>query len=574
MQFRVSQNMAIRVIIFIMGIALYLVQTDTPAPAGQPDIVHPVPMFDNLGRLHHPITTKDAGAQAYFDQGLRLIYAFNHEEAIRSFAEAIRHDPDAAMAYWGIAYALGPNINAPMDHEQERRAYEAVQTARAKAAHVTPRERAYIEALAVRYSIAPDADRPTLDRAYAENMGGLYREDPTDADAATMFAEALMNVRPWDYWTHDGHPQPGAMEIVRVLEETIQRHPDHIGACHYYIHAVEAWQPERALPCAERLPSLAPGAGHLVHMPSHIYIRVGRYEKAVERNVHAVSADQHYLEERHLSGIYPIAYYPHNIHFLWTALIMQGRSADALKSAHDLIHTVSIDTIRQAPELEFLLTTPLFTMVRFGQWDEVLRQAEPPADLAYTLAIWHYARGLALTTKGQMNEAQKARRKVIEISDAMSAGRMVGLNSAQVLLGIASHVLSGQITVKSGQIENAMNDFEEAVRLQDGLRYNEPPDWYYPVRESLGRLLLTAGRAGEAERVFQEDLRRTPENPWSLYGLAESLRVQKKERDAATVEERFRKAWSVADVDFQPARFEAFLIADRGPAESKKIHDR
>ena len=538
------------------------------------DLNENVPLFKNLGTLHHSITTAHPRAQQYFNQGLRLIYAFNHEEAIRSFEEAVRFDPDAAMVYWGIAYALGPNINAPMDREQERRAYEAVQKAKANAAHVTPRERAYIEALAARYSLAPDADRQALNRAYADRMRQLYRDDPADADAATMFAEALMNVRPWDYWTAEGQPKPGTMELVRVLEETLQRNPDHMGACHYYIHAVEAWQPERALPCAERLPSLAPGAGHLVHMPSHIYIRVGRYEKAAERNRHAVSADRHYLEGRHLSGIYPIGYYPHNIHFLWSALVMQGRSEEALKAGHELIPTVSVDTIRQVPELEFLLSTPLLTMVRFGQWDDVLRQSVPPADLAYSLALWHYARGLALTAKGQLSEAGEARQKVQEISDAMPAERIVGLNSAKVLLGIASKVLTGQIAAKRGQLETAINDVEDAVRLQDGLRYYEPPDWYYPVRESLGRLLLAIGRADEAERVFREDLRRTPENPWSLHGLAESLRMQKKERDAAPIGERFQKAWSAADVGFQPARFEAFLTADGTPTDTKKERDR
>jgi tetratricopeptide (TPR) repeat protein len=532
-----------------------------------------VPLFGNLGTLHHKITTAHPVAQEYFNQGLRFIYAFNHEEAIRSFEQAVTLDPDAAMAYWGIAYALGPNINAPMDREQERQAYEAVQKAKAKAAQVTPRERAYIETLSIRYSIAPDADRQALDRAYADRMRHLYRDDPRDADAATMFAEALMNLRPWDYWTHDGQPQPDTMEIVGTLEETLERKPDHIGACHYYIHAVEAWQPERAVPCAERLPSLAPGAGHLVHMPSHIYIRLGRYEEAAERNRHAISADRHYLEGRHVSGIYPIGYYPHNIHFLWSALIMQGRSQEALKVSHELIPAVSLDTIRQVPELEFLLSPSLLTMVRFGHWDNVLRQTAPPADLAYSLALWHYARGLALTAKGQLAAAEEARQKLQEIVDATPPERTVGLNSAKVLLGIALHVLGGQIAAKSGQVEQAMTDFEQAVRLQDGLRYYEPPDWYYPVRESLGRFLFAAGHAGEAERVFREDLRRTPENPWSLHGLAESLLAQKKERDGATIHERFQKAWSAADVEFQPARFEAFL-AENPMAETKKDPSR
>lgn len=544
------------------------------APSHAADGNSNAPLFDNLGLLHHPITTVHPRAQQYFDQGLRLIYAFNHEEAIRSFEEAIRIDPDAAMAYWGMAYALGPNINATMDRDQERRAFEAIQKATTKTAAATSRERAYIEALSVRYSIAPDADRHALDRAYADRMRQLYRDDPADADAATMFAEALMNVRPWDYWTHDGRPRPDTMEIVGTLEETLQRNPDHIGACHYYIHAVESWQPARALPCADRLPSLAPGAGHLVHMPSHIYIRVGRYDKAVERNTHAVSADQHYFEGSHVSGIYTAGYYPHNIHFLCAALMMQGRSAEALKAARDLTRTVSIEAVHQAPEMEFYIPIPWLALVRFGQWDDMLREPSPFADLIYSRALWHYARGLAFVAKGQPGQAEVERRQLDEIASTMPAERIVGLNSAAILLRIASQVLSGQTAAKNGLPDQAIIHFQEAVQLQDALRYSEPPDWYYPVRESLGRLLLSAGHAGKAERVFREALTRTPESPWSLDGLANSLRAQQKAGDAAPIEDRFRKAWTAADIDFKPSRFEAFLALDGMSADMQKDHHR
>ena len=522
------------------------------------------PLFADLGRWHHPITTVHPRAQQYFDQGLRLIYAFNHEEAIRSFEEALRLDPGAAMAYWGIAYALGPNINAPMDREQERRAYEAIHNAKAKAAQVTPRERAYIEALSARYSIAPDADRHALDGAYADRMRHVYRDDPADADAATMFAEALMNLRPWDYWTPDGRPQPDTMEILRTLEDTLQRNPDHIGACHYYIHTVEAWQPERALSCAERLPDLAPGAGHLVHMPSHIYIRVGQYDKAVERNTHAVSADQHYLEGRPVSGIYPLGYYSHNIHFLWAALTMQGRSAKAFKAAQDLRAAVPLDAVRQAPELEFYIPTMVLSFVRFGQWDDILRQPQPPADLIYSTGLWHYSRGVAFVASGQPAQAEAEARRLDDITDAVPSERIIGLNSAKVLLRIASKVLTGQVAAKYGLPAKALKDLKEAVRLQDELRYYEPPDWYYPVRESLGNVLLATGGPVDAEAVFREDLEQTPENPWSLFGLAESLRAQGRAEEAATVDARFRRAWSQADIEFQPSRFNAFLAGREG----------
>ena len=518
-----------------------------------------VPLFDNHGTLHHPITTTQPMAQRYFDQGLRLVYAFNHEEAIRSFEEAARIDSKAAMAYWGIALALGPNINAPTDREQERRAYEAIRQAKAYGTQVTQRERAYIDALAQRYSVAPGAARKALDAVYADAMRRHSKQEPEDADAATLFAEALMNLRPWDYWTRDGQPHPGTMEIVEVLEGVLQHKPDHIGACHYYIHTVEAWKPERALPCAERLPGLAPGAGHLVHMPSHIYIRVGRYDKAAEHNVHAVSADQHYLEGRKLSGIYPIGYYPHNIHFLWAALTLQGRSSEALKAARDLMKAVSMEAIRGAPQLESLTVTPLFALVRFGQWEDILREAAPPPDLPYTRGIWHYARGLAFTAKGQLDRAEEEHRKLQEVLQGLPPDRISGLNRVVDLLGIAAHVLAAQMAAARGLTDEASRHFEEAIRLQDELRYFEPPDWYYPVRESLGRLLLATGHAPEAEAVFREDLKRTPANPWSLYGLAQSLRVQQATEEGAKAEERFQKAWSQADLEFHPSRFEAFL---------------
>ncbi|WP_447977491.1 tetratricopeptide repeat protein [Candidatus Nitrospira bockiana] len=526
-----------------------------PSPTG------PVILFDNLGRLHHPITTSDPKAQQYFDQGLRLIYAFNHEEAVRSFEEAVRLDPDAAMAYWGIAYALGPNINAPMGREQERRAYEAIQEARRRAEKVSPREQAYIEALAVRYSTAPDADRKALDAAYAAAMRVLHQQDPADTDAATMLAEALMNLRPWDYWTQDGRPQPGTMEIVSVLEDVLTRDPDHIGACHYYIHAVEAWEPQRAVPCAERLPSLAPGAGHLVHMPSHIFIRVGRYADAAEYNTHAVTADRHYLQGRPLSGIYPVGYYPHNIHFLWAALTMQGRSGEARLAARDLMRNVSLDAVRQVPEIEFFVPTLLFALVRFGQWDDVLAEPAPPSELTYSTALWHYARALAHVAQGRVDEAEQEHRQLSRLVDEMPPDRIIGLNSGRRLLTIASKVVEGQLAARRGRMDEAVEHFKEAVRFQDDLRYYEPPDWYYPVRESLGAVLLTAGRYREAEAVFREDLRRTPENPWSLYGLAQSLRARKANKEAKAVEERFQRAWANADLEFYPSRFEAFLAS-------------
>jgi tetratricopeptide (TPR) repeat protein len=548
----------------MIGMVACLSQLPTAAHAAKQDTAPSVPLFDNLGTLHHPITTKEPRAQAYFDQGLRLVYAFNHEEAIRSFDEAARLDPDAAMAYWGIAYALGPNINATMDRDAERRAYQAIQQAEARAKTKTPKERAYIRALAVRYSSDAGSDRKALDRAYADAMRKVMQEYPADVDAATLFAEALMTVHPWDYWTDDGRAKPGTQETVDVLEHVLKKNPDHMGACHYYIHAVEAWQPQRALACAQRLPDLAPGAGHLVHMPSHIYIRLGMYDKATERNAHAVSVDHHYLEGRDPKGVYPVAYYPHNIHFLWAALTMQGRSQEAMKAARDLMAAVSVETIRHVPEMEFLVPTPLFAMARFGDWEGILREPAPPSDLAYSQALWHYARGLAFTAKGAWAQAEDEHRRLSRIAEALSAERIVGLNSARTLLQIASEVLTGELAVARGQLDAGIQHLEEAVRLQDSLRYYEPPDWYYPVRESLGRALLLVGRPTEAAAVFREDLKRTPANPWSLQGLAQSLQAQRAEQAAVKTEEQFRKAWAQADLPFEPTQFEAFLSSRGG----------
>ncbi len=521
------------------------------------------PLYDYLGSLQFPITTTEPLAQRYFNQGIRLVFAFNHEEAIRSFAEAARLDPDAAMAYWGTALALGPNINAPMDREQERRAYEALQNGRARLAHVTPRERAYINALTARYSISQEADRKAMDRAYADAMRGVFRNNPDDLNAATLFAESLMDLRPWDFWTNDGRPQAETPEIVEVLERVLARDPNHPGACHYYIHTVEASSnPGRALPCAKRLATLMPGAGHLVHMPSHIYVRLGMYEEATDSNLHAIATDRHYLEDRTPTGPYPSGYYPHNIRFLWMALTMQGRSAEALQTARDLIDAISLEAIRAVPNMEAFVPTPLFALVRFGRWNDVLREPPPPFDLNYSTAIWHYARGLAFVAKGRLDRAEDERREVERAVDLMPGDRIVGNNSAKTILEVALQTLSGQLSARGGQTDVAIRHLQEAVRLQEQLRYYEPPDWYYPARQTLGSLLLAAGRPAEAEAVFREDLRQTPENPWSLFGLNQSLRARQANADAAVVEDRFRRAWRRADIEFTPSQFEAFLAGD------------
>jgi tetratricopeptide (TPR) repeat protein len=522
------------------------------APAREPPIV-----FDDLGRHHHPVTTRSPEAQRYFDQGLRLVWAFNHDEATRAFAWAARLDPECAMAWWGVALAAGPNYNDPGNPERDRRAYAALEKALALGGRVGERERAYIEALSRRYTKQPPPDRKALDVAYADAMREVARRFPDDLDAATLFAEALMDLRPWDLWTPDGRPQPGTAEIVATLEGVLARDPEHPGANHYYIHAVEASaDPARGLAAAERLRRLVPGAGHLVHMPSHIYMRVGRYGDAVEANARAIAVDERYLARAKPAGIYPMMYYPHNIDFLWNAASMQGRSAETIAAARRLAGVTTVETARQMPDLEGALVAPVFALVRFGRWQDVLAERAPPDDLPFTRGSWHYGRGLAALRTGDRPGAARELEALRAIAAATPPERvLMQVNRQKEVLALAAEVLAGEMAAAEGRTDEAVGRLAEAVRLQDGLRYMEPPPWYYPVRQSLGAVLLAAGRAKEAEAVYREDLRRNPENGWALHGLAASLRAQRRHAQAANVEARFRRAWADADVQLTASRF-------------------
>ncbi|MEA2724415.1 MAG: hypothetical protein QOH59_2186 [Gemmatimonadales bacterium] len=508
------------------------------------------PLYDNLGNLEHPVTTSSKKAQQYFNQGLRLVYGFNHDEAVKSFKAGLKHDSTCAMCYWGIAYALGPNINLPMDTAAARPAHDAAQKALKYSSSATPGERAYIEALARRYSSDPAANRAPLDSAWANAIGEVSRRFPTDDDAAALYGEALMDLRPWNYWTNGGRPKaPSTLQALRVLEPVVKRNPNHPGACHYYIHAIEASNEARkALACAERLGSAMPGAGHLVHMPTHIYIRLGQWETAADRNVHAVHADEQYISERRPTGVYPMAYYPHNYHMMWYALNMLGRSEDALKAAQGVVKNVPADVVRQAPPLEYFSPTVLFTLARFSKWDDALREPAPPEDLRYTTGVWHYVRGLAYTAQGKLDSAAAERDKLVAIAKATAPDAYANLNSMQSVLAIAQNHLQGEMAAKRGRTDEAVKHLRKAIAGEDELNYDEPPPWYLPMRQRLGAVLLEAGQPVEAEKAFRADLVRRPENGWSLHGLAQSLRAQKRAGEASTVEERFKKAWKSADV--------------------------
>ena len=511
-------------------------------------------LFDNLGTLHHEITTTSELAQKYFDQGLRLVYAFNHEEAITAFTEASRLDPDAPMPYWGVALSLGPNINSAMDAKAETRAADAIHKAAARLVMATPRERAYVEALATRYSSKKSSSRKGRDEAYAKAMRRLASEFPDDVDAAVLFAESMMVLRPWDYWRADGRPQPGTEDIVATLGAALGRDPNHPGACHYYIHAVEASQePQRGLPCAQRLPSLMPGAGHLVHMPAHIYMRVGRYRDASERNVHAATVDREYLLHHPLEGNYATGYYAHNLHFLNASLAMEGRSVEAAQVARDLLGKISVDEIAKEPSLEWYAPTLLLTMARFGQWGELIRQPPPPKELRFTTGLWHYVRGLAFAATTRFGSAEGELLNLRKSLKALARVKTTEGKLSRTLLKVAERVLVGEMAARRGEYEAGIQALREALQLEATLPYSEPPFWFQPVRHNLGAVLLLAGRPGDAESVYREDLRLNPENGWALHGLVHSLQAQRK--DAAQEEARLRTAWAQADIALTGSRF-------------------
>jgi tetratricopeptide (TPR) repeat protein len=525
-------------------------------PAGPRASTTP-PLFEDLGRYHREITTTSPQAQAYFDQGLRLVYGFNHYEAEAAFREAARLDPACAMCAWGLALTYGSNYNSPTDAEREQGAVAAVTRARTLAtAGGSERERAIIEALARRHSPSPTADRAALDRAYADAMRDVTNRFPDDLDAATLYADALMNLRPWSLWTVEGAPQPGTQEIVVTLERVLAIDPMHPGANHLYIHAVEASpDPRRAEAAADRLLNLMPGAGHMVHMPSHIYFRVGRYADAGSANVKAVAADRAYFKKSQPSPTYRGMYYPHNLDFVWHAASMEGRGAECVRAAREFFAEVPEAMVLEMPDAETAPAAPILALARFGRWDEILKQPAPPEAMRYVTGTWRYARGLAYVATGRRAEADQELAALRAVQQSVPADRTVAnFFKMSDMLALAAETLAGEIAVRSGDPGIAVGHLAEAVRLQDQHWFTEPPPWYYPARQSLGVALLQAGRAAEAEAVYREDLRRNPENGWSLFGLGQSLRAQGKTADAAAVDARFHLAWARADVTLTASR--------------------
>jgi tetratricopeptide (TPR) repeat protein len=525
-------------------------EAEKPAPTGEL-----APRLQNLGKHTFPVRTNSRQAQLFINQGVNLAYGFNHAEAGRAFREAARLDPACAMAYWGQALVLGPNINVPMTPEDEPKAYELAQKAVARKSKASAREQAYIGALAQRYSGKAE-DRAARDRAYADAMRDLARRYPNDLDAATMHAEALMDLRPWDYWRRDGQAYPGTREIVDSLEKVLAANPAHPGANHYYIHAMEAWTPEKAEAAADRLLTLMPGAGHMVHMPSHIYQRVGRYADAVASNEAAVKADESYISQCRAQGLYPMVYYPHNIHFLWFAATAEGRSQVSIEAARKTAETVSDTMVDQVPLVAAFRVVPWYALTRFGKWDEMLAEPAPADRFLFLKGTWHYARGLAFLGKGQLDEAETELGALRRIAaDRALEYSLFSPNTAAAILAVAPEVLAGELLARRKDYDAAIGHLDRAVRLESGLVYTEPSETHYPARQALAAVLLAAGRAKEAETVYWEDLSRNPDNGWSLFGLAQALRTQGRADEAAAAQARFEKAWARADVKLSASRF-------------------
>ncbi len=518
------------------------------------------PLLSNLGKLNAPITTRSSDAQKYFNQGLTLVYAFNHAEALRSFQEAARVDTGCAMAYWGQALALSPNINdSAIGPDREEQGAKAIAEAVKRKAGVTEREAALIDALAARFEQSGKPERKVLNERYAAAMKQVRGRFPDDPDIATLYADSVMNTMPWDYWQKNT-PKPGVQDAREALEKTIAKYPDHMGAHHMYIHLLEASDfVDLTVPSAERLGALAPGAGHLVHMPSHVFIRVGRYEDAAAANERAVQADEDYITQCRAQGIYPAAYYPHNVHFLNAALVMSGRSKEAIDSAFK-VATRHADHMLKEPGFGFaqlLRTIPVMTLVRFGKWEEILKQPQPAADLPYVRAMYHFARGHALAAQGKQQEARAEldAMRAAAADPSLKDEKVFDINSLEKLAGIGVAMLEGELAYRKKDWGGSIGIYRKAVELEDALLYSEPPDWMLPPRQYLGAAQLAAGKYADAEGTFRGDLKRHRDNGWSLKGLEMALRKQGRETEAGDAVARFRKAWNRADVSIESSRF-------------------
>lgn len=520
------------------------------------------PLFDGMGSYHRGITTGSEGAQRFFNQGMVLAFGFNHAESIRSFRAAQKLDPLCAMCFWGEALATGPNINvtskgkAVMSAAEREAAFAAITTAQKLADNTSAVEQALIEAQAQRYDGQENTDRDPLDHAYATALGKVRDRFPSDDDIAAMYAEAWMNTMPWDYWSADGEPKEDTVKVINSLESILARSPQHPLALHLYIHAVEASDnPGRAEQAADTLTDLVPGSGHLVHMPAHIFWRVGRYEDAANANIRAAKVDEEYIAACNAQGFYPALYYPHNIHFLWAAASMGGQESMAIEAANKVANNVKLEQIEEFPTIEFFKTIPLLALLQFGKWDAILASEQPPATLDFSNAIWRYARGTALANQGNVQAAKKEQAKLSAVKNTVQIRFLDTADyPASALLNIADSLLLGEIAMAELKFDAAIQQFSEAVDAQDALPYTEPPFWYYPTRQSLGQALLDAGQFGKAEAVYRTDLQEYPRNGWSMSGLIAALKAQGELAKAAEIQQRFDVVWAKSKVKLQGSR--------------------
>jgi tetratricopeptide (TPR) repeat protein len=509
----------------------------------------PVTLIPGIEGVHFAISTRREEAQKFFDQGLALVYAFNHEEAVRSFRKAAEIDPASPMPYWGIALALGPNINSDVDPQREKAAYDAVQHAMQLAARAPAKERAYVTALAKRYSGDPNADLKALAVDYKDGMKQLTRTYPNDMHAATLYAESLMDLHPWQLWAADGSPTEGTTEILDVLERVLEREPNHVGANHYYIHATEAsLTPERASKSAKRLETLVPAAGHLVHMPAHTYMRIGNYAGAVAANEKAAEVDRKYIAESGGSSMYAAMYYNHNLDFLASAAMMTGQFAEALKAAQELTDNVQ-PMIADMPSIEPFGAKTMFVLLRFARWNEVLALPQTPADAKVLAALYQWGRGVAHAALGQAPAAEQDRTAYLAAKSAVPAGAQFNLNPAAAIFAVCDSVLDARIAAARDNIDASIAAWRKAVTAEDGLAYNEPPDWFYPTRESLGAALMKAKKWEDADLAFREDLERNPNNGRSLFGRWQALRAADGDVPGTMlIRRRFIDAWADSDI--------------------------
>ncbi len=518
------------------------------------------PLLKGLGNYAMPVTTSSEQARLFFNQGLTLYYGFNHLESFRSFKEAARLDPNFAMAYWGQAMSLGPNINAAMDPADGQVVYQAVLKAVQLAPGVSAKEQALIRAVSQRYTAEAPVDRAALDQAYADAMAQAVQQFPNDVDMVTLYAEALMDLHPWDYFLKDGSPRPWTAQILATIERAMALDADHAGANHLYIHAYEAsTEPGKAMKSADLLRDLVPAAGHLVHMPSHIYIRTGRYADGVLANQKAVKTDEEYLAQCKAEGFYPLVLYPHNIHFLWACATLDGQSREAIKAADLLAAKQNFDLMLDPVwrSLQHFYATPYYARVRFGKWDEILRLQQPDERLVYANGIWRYARAIAYTRKGKAEQAKAEWKELQNIANdkAIENEKILGINGMPHVLNIAAKVVEGEIEAAAKNYPKAIAALKEALTLEDALLYQEPYDWHHPVRQVLGDVLLESGDAAQAEKYFREDLYLFANNGWSLTGLARALELQGKAKEAKATRVALKESFARADVQLLRARF-------------------